>query len=273
MNAAIERGGHRRSDEEAAHLPRVRLTAATLVTLLLAPALVGCFDREGEPLAQPTNKPPSPPSSRPTPTTPTTTFNLTDPGYAMTGAWRIGDGWDWESNLSHYRRVRVIDQRLVGGATFYYLEEKTGDVGEPAKKVTTMWVEGATWSLLNATDDTRGVDRYHPGLPLRFFRNATLAYNHTRTEGSGRVSANETAIVQVRLFGPHQSILLSWGYVEARKVEESKTIRGGSAPAQITKRWVHADYLNDVQYELSTGELFKLKAAKAGDFRRGQLVQ
>lgn len=243
-----------------------------ILALLVAPVLAGCLgnDDPERRLAQPTTEPIVVPTQR-APTPPSAYYNFSDPGYKVDGRWRAGDGWDYESNQSNYRRVRVIDTRLVSGTLYYVLEEKTGKVGQGVAKTTTSWVNGKEWALLNTTDNTGIRDTYTPGVLLRYHRNGSFGYEHVRTETSGRVSANETVGVQTRLHPFHQTILLPWGYVEAKRVEHVQSVRGVRG-TNTTIHWVHADYMNDVQYQLPSGETYKLTAAKAGDFRRGTLV-
>lgn len=244
-----------------------------LVLLLLAPTLGGCLGgSENEELAKPTDKPIVVPSPRPT-APPPQVFNTSDPGYRVEGAWRIGDGWDYESNHSNVRRVRVLDQRLVNGTQLYLLETtqltKEGAVGS----ITRSWVDPRGWLLLNETDERGAGTRYHPGMPLRFFRNSTVTYEVARLAEGGAPVANATVTLASRLFPQHQTLLFPWGYVEARRVEHIVTTRGdGGNGTETTVRWVHRDYLNEVRFQLPSGETYSLTAARAGDFRRGQLA-
>lgn len=246
-----------------------------LLVLLLAPAWTGCLGgpEEEQRLAQPTSSPIVVPRSPP-PRQPTVTYNFTDPGYRMTAPWRAGDGWDYESNQSHVRHMRVLDSRLVNGSTWYIVEERSGKTGMPTERTVISWVNGRDYSQVNATDDTGGKDSYQPGIQLRFFKNGSYGYNHTRVEGSGRKSVDEQVGVQSRLHGQHSSLLFPWGYVEAKRVEQTTIARAGAGANRtesVTTHWVHKDYLHDVQYQLPSGETFKLTAVKAGDFRRGTL--
>lgn len=251
------------------------MRAITCVLLLLAPTLAGCAsdDAGGARLAQPTDDPPAPPTAS-TPRAPTVLYDFNDPGYRVDGVWRVGDGWDYESNQSHFRRVRVIDTRLSGGTTFYLIEERRGSVGMGASETIQSWVDGRGWALVNHTNTLGATDRYQPAAPVRYYRNGSFAYNHTRVESSGRVSVNESVVVQSRLDGTHQTLLFSWGYVEAKRVEQTIFSRdkGGNRTQSTIIHWVHRDYLNDVQFQLGSAELFKLTAAKAGNFRRGTLA-
>lgn len=246
--------------------------ALVLASLLFASGLAGCFgnDEHSDRLAQPTDEPISVPT-RPPPRQPTIAYNFSDPGYRVDALWRVGDGWDYQSNQSHVRRLRVVDSRLANGTTYYLIEEKVGQVDMPPSRTTIAWVDGRQWLLLNVTDVDGGEDRYRPGIPLRYYRNGSFAFEHTRTEGSGRVSGNASLTVQSRLFSTHQTILFPWGYVEAKRVEQTAFVRGGDREGATTLHWIHRDYANDVQYQLPGGETFKITAAKVGEFRRGTL--
>ncbi|HUR68886.1 MAG TPA: hypothetical protein VM370_06535 [Candidatus Thermoplasmatota archaeon] len=245
-----------------------------LVVALVAAPIGGCLGAkdDGARLAHPTDKVPLPP--RVTPQAPTTAYNFSDPGYRVTGAWKAGDGWDYESNQSHFRRVRVLDVRTQNGGPVYVVEERTGDVGQPAAERTVSWIDGRQWLLLNTTRDDGGpADRYQPGVATRFWKNGSFSYNHSSVQASGRTSAEGSVTVQSRLAGTHTTILFPWGYLEAKKVEQAAYGRdaAGNRSYALTTHYVHRDYLNDVQYQLPGGELFKLTAVKAGDFRRGKL--
>lgn len=250
------------------------LRALALVMLLVGPALSGCFDAdEGEILARPTDTSPGVPTTR-APTGPTVRFNTSDPGYRVDAPWRLGDGWDYASNGSSVRRVRVIDQRLLDDSTKFLLETTDLGQGGAVERVVRAWVDPRTWVIVNETDASGGVDRYQPGLPVRFWRNATASYAHERADARGATIFTENVTIASRLYGTHQTLLFPWGYVEAKKVEHLTTARspGGERREGMTTYWVHSDYLNAVQFQLPDGELFKLTAARAGDFRRGQLA-
>lgn len=249
---------------------------AALVILLLAPPLAsGCFEddwAEGEALAQPTAKPASVPRPPPSPRQPV--FNTSDPGYRVDAPWRVGDGWDYESNQSHVRRVRVIDQRLINGTSKYLLETKQLTSEGKLDSTTRSWVEARTFLLLNETVEGGATDVYAPGHPLRYWRNGTASYSHERIGPAGQVLGSDDVTLFSRLFPTHQTLTFSWGYVEAKRVEHLLSIRESDGDrSQITiTHWVHKDYLNAVQFQLANGELYKITAAKAGEFRRGQLA-
>jgi hypothetical protein len=227
---------------------------------------------EEDRLAVPTDRPIVVPS-RP-PGSSSVTLNMSDPGYRMNGSWRVGDGWDYESDAGRVFRVRVVEQRNVSGGAHFLVEERLGAKGSSSLAVNASWIDGRSWVRLNATAPTGVGERYQPGEPLRLFRNATIGYNVTRVDAEGRTLANLTVAHYSRLRPTHQTLLFSWGYLETRVVEEIAVTRletGQRAQANST-RWVHADYLNDVQFETPAGETFKLVSARAGDVRRGTLA-
>lgn len=253
----------------------MRVATATLLLVLVAtPITSGCFEDEfgdGEPLAQPTDEPIVVPRATPVPRS--QVFNTSDPGYRVETPWRVGDGWDYESNQSHERRVRVIDQRVINGTTKYLFETKQLKDGK-LESTTRAWIEARTWLLVNETVEGSFTDVYSPGHPTRFYRNSTATYEHERFAANGQSLGKDSVTLFSRLFPVHQTLLFSWGYVEAKRVEHLATIReaDGDRTQNTVIRWVHRDYLNDVQYQLASGETYKLTAAKAGDFRRGQLA-
>lgn len=255
---------------------RPRPRSALLLLLLLAPvaALAGCLeDEEGPRLAQPTNATVGIPRAT-TPAAPTIVYNLSDPGYVMSGSWRVGDGWDYESNKSNFRKLRVVDARIVGNRTDFLVEETTGIIGNAPRGRASVWVEGGNWTRLNETDFFGTRTEYKPGQPLRHHRNGTFSYNETVTDSRGNVLERREVAANSRLVG-RQTLLFSWGYVEAAKVEHRVTTRvDGELTRTLVTRWAHRDYLNDVKYQIDTGsdiEVFTLVAAQVGSLRRGEL--
>lgn len=268
----INRPGRQRKSHEPCARPR-RVRAPLLVVLLLLPGLAGCAQEEGPRRAQPTDKPLLLPGDEPVRPT-GAQYDLRDPGYVVNGSWRVGDGWDYESNRSTFRRVRVVDEEVFGRVAMLRVEEKIGKIGGAVSTTRSVWVDPRSWSAVNVTDSaTKTVDEYRPGAPLRLWRNTTLTYNHTRTDALERTT-NDTIQLTSRLLPQHQTILFPWGYVEAKRVEQRALTRvgGNVTDSEITIHWVHMDFLNDVQYELDTGEQFKLVAAQVGNFRRGTLA-
>lgn len=254
------------------------LRRALLLLALLTPvaALAGCLDSDDEerPLLVPTNSSVGIPRATP-PVTPTVVYNFSDPGYVMEGQWRVGDGWDYESNRSNFRKVRVLDARFVNGTVHYLLEEKIGKVGNPSRGRTLEWVEGTNWTRLNRTDiaGTRAV--FEPGQPLRFLKNGTYSYNVTFFDAGGTVRERHEVAANSRLVG-RQTLLFPWGYVEAAKVEHRVSTRVGETITRtLVTGFVHRDYLNDVRYVIDDTagnvEAYTLVAAQVGDLRRGTL--
>lgn len=238
------------------------------MALLVLP-FAGCLGgEEGPRLAQPTDKPlvlPNDEPARPT----GARYDLNDPGYVVTGAWRVGDGWDYESNHSNFRRVRVIDERHDGTATFFLIEETRGKVGASSVTKRTVWVDGSAWAVLNATSASTSESWRH-GLPLRHWRNATTSYEHVVTTNG--VRSNATVQLTSRLLPNHQTVLFPWGYVEAKRVEQRLVTRANNVTTvALETHWPHRDYLNDVQYVVKD-EMFKLTGARVGDLRRGTLA-
>lgn len=256
----------------ATHLRRGGVACALralLVAVLVLP-LAGCLEGdEGPRLAQPTDKPLVLPNDEPVRPT-GARYDLNDPGYVVTGSWRVGDGWDYESNKSSYRRLRVVDERKEGVVTYFRVEETSGRVGSSATLKRSLWVDGRAWLVVNATSGAAS-EAWKPGLPLRHWRNASTTFDHTTT--SSGATASESVQLTSRLLPNPQSVLFPWGYVEAKRVEQRLVTRGANnaTAVSIETHWPHRDYLNDVQY-LVDGELFKLTGARVGDFRRGTLA-
>lgn len=251
----------------------MRVLPLALALLLFAPTLSGCFDKDDEVLAKPTDTPVVVPTSRPTPPRPAV-FNTSDPGYRVETPWTIGDGWDYESNRSHVKRVRVLDLRLMNGSQKFLLETTDLDDKGSVQRVARSWVDPRGWLLLNDTIESGAGDRYQPGMPLRFWRNSTVTFDHARLGPGGTTASNETITIFARLFPTHQTLLFRWGYVEAKRVEHLVVTKqpDGTRAEKTLVHWVHKDYLNDVQFQTADGELYTLVAARAGEFRRGQLA-
>lgn len=257
----------------------MRPRSLALLALLLAPlpALTGCLgawsdpadgDGEGPRLAVPTDKPALPPS-RPTPQE--APVNFSDPGYVMRGNWSVGDGWDYESNRSHFVRLRVVEARVVGeNRTDYRVEERTGIVGNAPRTHVTYWVRGDTWTRVNMTDHVGNlVTTFEPGEPLRHHFNGTYRYN--RTLGDGRAVHERASVVANTRYADRQTLLFPWGYVETGRVEHRVvTSIDGKITRTFVAHWVHRDYLNSVQFQVDD-ELFTLTAAQVGGMRRGTL--
>lgn len=244
-----------------------------MVLLLLSPLLAGCLGGDDGPrLAQPTDKPLVLPGDQPQRPT-GARYDLNDPGYVVNGTWQVGDGWDYESNRSNYRHVRVVEAVPAGIGTLYRVEERSGKIGQAASATRVSWVDSRGWLLLNATSDAGALDAYKPGVPQRLWRNTTVTFNHTRVDAAGKAT-NDSAQLVARLLPDHQTLLFPWGYVEAKRVEQRVTTRanGNVTGVSTSVHWVHRDYLGDVQYDVDGAETFKLVAAQVGGMRRGTLA-
>lgn len=243
--------------------------------------MAGCLGGEPEepdpdtPRAVPTNRPISVPIGRPP--TPPPTVNFDDPGYAVEGTWRVGDGWDYESNQSRKMQMRVVETRVLSNTNVFLLQTTRLDAAGKVEAVTKTWVEGRTWSRVNHTDERGNLDRFFPGAPLRFYKNGTATFNHTRFDPAGKLIANETIKLQAYLHPGHETIQAKFGeYYETRKVEQLTTATAkesdGVRSRTLVTRWVHRSVLNDVAFQLESGEKYVLTAYKAADTRRGTLA-
>lgn len=246
----------------------MRLRAVLLVLLFAGLGLAGCFDGGGgKPrLAVPTNVTAGP-TVPVTPSNPVIRLNFSDPGYRMNGTWRVGDGWDWESDLGSYRTSRVLEARQVGNATHFLVEETQGKVGNPPNARGRMWVNGSSWLRLNATDVQGGLTAFSPGVPLRFTYNGSYNYTHQRRDPAGRLVENATVYANVAYVNNGVVVRLPWGNVATAKLEHrivSVDASKAQNRTQIT-RWVSRDYQNEVQYQIDLGETYTLAAAKVGD--------
>lgn len=224
---------------------RARCLALVLATL---PLLAGCFGAQPEAgLAKPTDVTVYPPTpAKPTRELPQ--FNTSDPGLVHTMPWNVGDGWDWESNgtTREYRTIRVLDAVSDGGRTLYRIEETYGKSGNPPNARSTQWVDGDRWMMLNSTDLSGSTFHYIPGKPLRFYQNATFAFNETGYDGlTGRIydrgwftySFLEAKWVITRLH---------WGQLPtAVVVHETFDSNGGRV---LLRQYVSPDHANPVRY-------------------------
>jgi hypothetical protein len=244
------------------------MRALAPVLLFAGIALAGCFDGdEDKPrLAVPTDVPAGP-TVPATPSNPVIRLNFSDPGYRMNGTWRVGDGWDWESDQGRFRTSRVVEARQVGNATHFLVEETLGKVGSAPNARSRTWVDGSTWMRVNATDIQGGFTTFSPGVPLRFTYNGSYNYTEQRHDNLGRRTENATLYANVAYVNNAVVVRLPWGNVATAKLEhrivavdESKA----QTRTQIT-RWVARDYQNEVQYQLDLGETYTLTAAKVGD--------
>lgn len=228
-----------------------RRFAVGLALLAVASSLAGCFggDDPESRIATPTEVTVYPP----VPTLPARDlpqFNVSDPGLSHTAPWREGDAWEWESNESarQYRSLHVVDEQRVGNRSLFLVEETIGRVGQHARARVQQWVDGGSWSILNSTDETGSTIYFEPPRPLRFFRNATFAYNETGTDLlTGDLLHNEWFVFSF-LEANWTVVRLSWGQVATARVVH-ETFRSDGARSLVT--WfVAPDYGQPVRYEV-----------------------
>lgn len=237
-----------------------------LVLVGVTPVLAGCLGgTDGGPrLAEPTDQLPFPTvASRP----PTVTPDFADPGYVMETPWQLGDGWDYESNLSNYRTVRVVEMRYVRSTLMARVEETAGVIGNPPKSTVSMWVDTTNWTRVNATDGLGAQLIYRPYAPLRANLNGSYGYNESVLTPEGpqlvmRYLARTT-------FPGRNIVTLPWGNVEAARIEHRITSLNakGEQERTLVTHWVHRDFANDVKYDIDGQESYRLVAFKVGDRR------
>ena len=246
----------------------MRRRALGLLALLLLPGLAGCFgdDGNGARLAVPTNVTAGP--TQPTlPTNEVVVLDFKDPGYAMNATWQVGDGWDWESNESRYRTMRVLEAKAVGNRTHYLVEETSGRIGNPPNARQRAWVEGGTWLRLNLTDVAGWLTVYTPGLPHRYTRNGTYNYTETVYDNLGRRVENHTVYANVAYVNNGVVIRVPWGNVATAKFDHRTVVVDNADKSQtrtLVTRWMSRDLANDVQVTYDHGETYTLVAAKVG---------
>lgn len=250
-------------------VPRTR---GWLLVILLAPvaALAGCSD-DAPPLAQPTDRIPVP-SRAPTPSTPAPEVDFDDPGLVFNGSWRVGDEWDYESNRSAIRQVRVTAKFTFNGSTHYLLTERTdrpAQIPDYRRHV----VRGSDWMRLNTTDDRGFVQEFKPGIPLRQNSNSTYFYDlWLRSRDSPLVKA--ASVAGTTRYPSNATLKFPWGFVDTARIEHRLTAKPegkDDLDRTLVIRYVAAEYLNDV-YIVESDEIWRLRAAQVGDFRRGTLL-
>lgn len=200
--------------------------------------------------------------------------DLNDSGYVMTQPWHVGDGWDYQSNQSAFRTVRVLREALTPGHRLLLIEETEGVVGNPPKIRYQSWIDGDTLARYNLTyiggRMSLGFDPAEPR--LRFLRNGTFSYNET-TFLDGNPSSKSVVRANAHFAG-YQQVRLGWGNMEAARMEFRflTTTSDGASTRELELHWAQRDYGADVQYELPTSERFFLTAVKYGDVTRGKLA-
>ena len=238
-----------------------------LLLLVALGGLAGCFGG-GPPecagCAVPTDAPATCPNCTTPPPTPP---DLTDPGLVIEGTWRVGDGWDYVSNQSHYRDVRVLEERTVNGTRFLRVREFTGIVGNPPQIRTDTWLDASAWARVNVSfvGGSRFVT-FEPGDPqLRYVRNGSYAYNETSTS---RANDSSRAIVRVNVhYLGEDPVDLPWGVAMGGTVEYRalRSESGGSLVRELTVRHVSSEWQNDLLTLTPSSELFELRHARVGD--------
>lgn len=251
----------------------VQRTRGWSLALLLLPivAIAGCTEEEAPLLAQPTDEVPVP--SQPTvAATPTAPVDFDDPGLVLNGTWQVGDEWDYSSNRSAVRQVRVVARYTQDGVPHFLVADRVDRPGQ-IPDVRRYVVNGVTWMKVNTTDDQGYTQEYDPGIPLRQNRNSTYFYNislHGRTTPTVPIAS----VAATTRYPSNATLQYPWGFVEAARIEHRITVRPeGKDDLQrsIIVRYVAADFLNDVLF-VEAEETWKLTAAQVGDFRRGQLL-
>lgn len=248
------------------------MSARWLFVALAALLLSGCFKSGGdEQLAQPTDRVQIPTIARPSPPTPTAPPDLDDPGYILNGTWHVGDEWDYRSNNSAARQLRVAASFTYRGLPHFILIERTDRPGQiPTYKREI--VQAKDWLLRNTTDDQGIVQEFSPGVPLRQANNSTYFYN-VSAHGRNIPAQFVGSVAATTRFPTTVTLQFPWGFVEAARIEHRVTLRPpGSQETQrtIEVRFPAKDYLNDVQYSEGS-DVWKLVACQVGDFRRGTL--
>jgi hypothetical protein len=183
----------------------------------------------------------------------------------VTDPWRVGDGWDYLSNQSHFHTVRVLQARVENGTRLYQIEETNGITGNKAQIRTRTWVNGDACARINQSyvGGQVFIAFAPPAADVRYFHNGTLSYV-ANTSAPGTTTRTFYQ-VNVRYRGL-ETLRFSWGNVQAGRVELFATrTENNETRFELTVRHVAREYLNDAQYQLPSGETFRLVAARAGD--------
>lgn len=250
----------------------MRAAAPAALLAALAVALAGCADGPAEGLARPTAATilPSIPTAADGPQGPRV-YDDADPGYRVETPWRVGDGWDYESNATRaeVRTLRVAEAREAGNRTLFRLDETIGRIGNPAESRLTRWVDSADWTLLEIDDQVGTRTVFEPGQPLRFYRNATFSYNATSRDAfTGEVRTTPYRVASY-VEPAWEGVRLPWGFVGAVHVVYDVFADGARTPAKADV-WVKTDYGQPARYA-SGGVGWTLVALKEGDRTLGSL--
>lgn len=201
-------------------------------------------------------------------------LDFKDPGYNMTTPWQVGDGWDWESNHSRYRTMRVVGSRDVNGHTHFQVLETSGKIGNPPNTRVTGWVNATSWLRVNATDVQGWLTTFTPGMPLRYLRNGSYSYNETRFDGSGEEQGKLSVLANVAYVNNGVVVRLPWGNTATGKLDHrvlSLAADRTQTRTQIT-HWVSRDYAQSVQFQINLDETYVLVAAKVGNRTHRELL-
>lgn len=186
----------------------------------------------------------------------------------------MGDEWDYESNTSAVRQVRVSAAFTYQGLPHYLVTERTDRQGH-IPSVRRYIVQGEDWLMRNTTDSRGYTQEYDPGIPLRLNRNATYFYNvSVRSRESELLPI--AAVAGTTRYPANVTLQFPWGFVEAAKIEHRIAIRpkvgeDQSLVRQVVIHYPSAEFLNDVMI-MEKDETWRLIAAKVGDFQRGRLL-
>jgi len=189
--------------------------------------------------------------------------NYADKGYVMNESWHVGDQWDYVSNLSSTRTMKIVDESNLPEGHAWHVLEVVATHGTTARALS--WVLSSNYTRVSLSADNGITQSFSPYAPIRLTKNATYTYNLTTTRPPEPPS---TKAIRVTLHYTGQEIrTLPWGNVQAARIEESDT--SGRATSQVV-RWVSREYANDVFLE-SNDEEYHLVASHVGDRFHGDL--
>lgn len=246
-------------------LPR---PAILIVTLLFASPLTGCLGEEesGPRLATPTDKPPTVPDRTPPPPPKRGIEDpdFTDPGFRFNATWREGDGWDWDSNDSRWRSVRVVEVANVSNRTLVRVDQVDGEYRGAAPIRSMMWFDASDWTRINSSAAGKVTTFTPPPADARLYRNATMFWNQT-LEGA------RTAVAVNSWYSGFDSVGLPWGTFRVGHVEHRVTAVGpeGASRALIVREPSNV-IGNDARFSVN-GEVYLITGAKFGNLTLGSL--
>jgi hypothetical protein len=263
----------------AVAVPLVGWRIVACVAALIVPALAGCLGSDtpaadatnGPRLAQPTTKTPEVPAFA-NRTLPNETPDFSDVGYILTPNWAVGDEWDYVSNQSNYRNVKVVREERVGEKRYLVVEEEGSRLGNAPRWRGVWYLDPTTNLRLNFTFTT-GFDSYvyGPGKPDDFyFKNGTFAYNETKFQHGTEVL--KLVIRANSFFAGYETVPLMWGKTTVGRVEHRvlKTDAEGNSFRELYVHFPVRDYGADAQYQLPSEELWRVIYVKHGDVELGE---